>query len=130
MGDVKKPRGKSFGSGQPVPKSAGRPPLSPEAKAIRSLTTEEYVKIVGTMMHFNDQQIHIVANGEEFTQIEKIVASVLLKAREYGDPNRVEVLFQRLLGPVKQIIETKQDIRTEIEYTADWGTVERKEDKA
>ena len=82
--------------------------LSKEAKALRRLTTDEYIKTINKFMYMDltDLQKIFDTSHPEYDRkitnqmpvLEIFVCSVLAKCIKEGDPARMEFILNRILG--------------------------------
>lgn len=99
MATGKKTGGRDFKNGNNANPN-GRPPLSPEAKEFKSLTTDQYIKLVNKFLHATEDDVLQIVNDCRSTMLEKFVANIVLKGGNFGDINRLEFLLERIIGPV------------------------------
>lgn len=96
-----KTRWKPGQSGNP----AGKPPDTPEMKAVKQLTKAQLAEI-GTFIITGDRDaLQGIMERDDETILRKMVASVCLKVIAKGDMAALDVLLNRLVGKVKDEIE-------------------------
>lgn len=100
----KKTGGKDFVKGN-VPKSPGRPPLSPEAKKLRKLTTEEFVKRVNKYLHMSKNKLRAGITNGNIQVLDLCIRSSLVKCIEKGDYSTLEKMLDRIIGKVAMKLE-------------------------
>lgn len=98
MAKGRKTGGKDFVKGNPI--VGGRPPLSPEAKLFKKLTTQEYIMLVNKFLHATEEQVTMIINDCRSTMLEKFVANLILNGADAGNEQKLGFLLDRLIGPV------------------------------
>lgn len=96
------PKGKS---GNPD----GRPPLSPDAKALKKLTQESLEEIGDLILRADKPALSIIAASTTEPAIRVIYAKAALNAMVKGDVQNLEVILNRCIGKVKERTEHSFD---------------------
>jgi hypothetical protein len=93
----------------------GRPSISPELKKIPGITKEEVDKILAKFSRMSRDEIKAFMADPTATMMELMVGSVVLKAYQHGDQNRLGFIFDRTIGKVKEVKEIQLPKPTLIE---------------
>lgn len=82
----------------------GPTPLPPEIKEARKLNRVELEALFNKYLHATKEEM-VAAKADPNTKaIELIVLSILIMGIQKGDERRLGFLLDRLLGPVKQVV--------------------------
>jgi len=82
------------------PKGVPRP--SPEDKTIKHLTQYEFRQVFSEFIGLTKEQIIAISKDPNSTALRLMVASVLVKAINNGDADRLEYFIQRIAGKMKE----------------------------
>lgn len=94
----KKTGGRDFQKGH---KPLGhRPKLSPEARAIRELTAEQYILMTNKLLSATEDEIIEISESPNSTMLEKFIAQIIVKGLWSGDAARLGFFLDRVIGPV------------------------------
>lgn len=119
---AKPPRGRPFEKGKSGnPK--GRPPLSPELRAIKELTADEVKRTIAKYFRLSKREVEEILGDDSLPSIDHLIASTICVAIKNGDISRAEYLFMRSLGKVTEKVEIQQPEPVIIERL-DGATVE------
>lgn len=94
----------------------GRPPTSPEVKALRKLTSE-YIEEIGDLILMQDwAKLQEIANSQDVPPIQRIYAKALVMAERKGDTAALEQFLNRVVGKVREKLDMSAggDIRVHI----------------
>lgn len=91
--------GRDFEPGNPG--SPGRPKLLPEAEGLPRIDKDSYNRLLNHTLSLTEEQLTAIESDPSKTMLEKWLASIVKKGAENGDPNRLEILLSRAIGPVK-----------------------------
>lgn len=114
---------------------SGRPKLPEELK---DCTAGELKLLIWRLWKTKVAELKkMVAEDSEAGAGEQVVAQVFLKAIEYGDPQRLDYLLNRLIGKVKEVVEVEGSVKFELPtpqeaakiLAADWALLPAKEVK-
>lgn len=83
----------------------GRPRMTDEEKEVRRFTRESISEAINTIAELKDAEVETLLSDPDATQVEKIVAKVLLVARSTGDFTQMDKLLDRCIGKVPQKLE-------------------------
>ncbi len=83
----------------------GRPPMSPEQKAMRRLNKTEFERIANRFLFATDKDQAQLLLDPDMTMIEHAIQAILAAARTHGDHARMEWFLSRLIGKVKDQVE-------------------------
>ena len=103
MADKKKVVGRPFKKGKPG--GPGRPPLAPELKGIPKLTKEQVEACIAKYQWMSLDELEVALKDPKRSMLEHMVMSIIHKAVKHGDQNRLEFLFNRTIGKVKDQVE-------------------------
>lgn len=85
--------------------AGGRPKLSPELKAIKALTSEEYIRTISKHLRKNKKQLLDTLQDANSTVLDMVICSTFAKVIKDGDIYRAECMFTRMLGKVTDKVE-------------------------
>lgn len=72
----------------------------------RDLITRDHLKaILSRFSSLTKKQLKEIMDAEDTAMLDAIVASIMFKALETGDANRLEFLFNRMIGKVKEELD-------------------------
>jgi hypothetical protein len=89
--------------------------MSNELKKIPGITKEEVDKILAKFSRMSRDEIKAFMEDRTATMMELMVGSVVLKAYQHGDQNRLGFIFDRTIGKVKEVKEIQLPKPTLIE---------------
>lgn len=101
------PRGRPFVKGQSG-NPGGKPPLSPELKAIKELTVDELKRTISKYFRLSKDQVNEILEDGNLPSIDHLIASTICVAIKNGDIARAEYLFMRSLGKVTEKLEIER----------------------
>jgi hypothetical protein len=87
----------------------GKPKLMPEVDGLPRLTKDTYNRLLNQTLHYSKEKLNEVIMDDTSTMLEKWVAMIVSKGTVGGDPNRLEALLSRAIGPIKQEIQHEGD---------------------
>jgi hypothetical protein len=120
MARGRKTGGRDFVKGQ-VANPKGRPDGLPNS--VRQLTTKEYIELVNDLSGLTANELKEIAKDGSTPAMKAMIANIMAKGIEFGDAGRAHFFLDRLLGPVVQKVETKQEVKQEVMvYTSEWGS--------
>jgi len=94
---------------KPYPKGvSGNPKGKPKAL----LTKDTVERIHQQMAQKTRAQLQAVIDNKDSTMLEITVASILIKAAQQGDANRLEQVLERAVGKVVTVTESKHEVET------------------
>lgn len=82
----------------------GRPPLTKEQKALRSLTLKSYREVIEMVLTGNLEELKEFAQHKDTPVIQVGVATALLKAIKNGDASVLEMFAARIIGKIPEVI--------------------------
>lgn len=85
----------------------GRPKLPADVKAARIMDKVALSRAMHELIHASDEILTALVASPTAPALSKALASVLLKAIEDGDMQRVEGLLRRYIGPVESTVNMK-----------------------
>jgi hypothetical protein len=83
----------------------GAPKLPPEVKEIRLLTSQKITEMISKFIAATPEEIKAIATSPAATVLEIYIAKILMKGSNDGDTHRLDFLFNRVVGPVRQKID-------------------------
>lgn len=84
---------------------SGRPVMTPEQKALRTLTLEIYRDVINAALTGNLEDLKAIAQDPESSAIKVGVATSLMKAIQRGDPSVLELFASRIVGKIPDVID-------------------------
>lgn len=87
----------------------GRPPLPPEIREARKLTTAEFIRVANKLLDMTKAEVVALQKAPDSSIMESILASILVKGFNEGDASRLTFFLDRLLGKVKDRVELSGD---------------------
>ncbi len=84
---------------------AGRPPQTPEERALRKVNRKEFEELVNILLHTSVEELQTIANDKTNTGMTMMLASIIAKAIKYGDQRRMDFFLNRLIGKVPERFE-------------------------
>lgn len=108
MAKGSKTGGRDFPPGQSG-NPAGRPPLPEELKLARSLNQIEFERVAHRILKTPWGQLVEVAQNRETEAFAAGFSAFILKIISTGDPARMTLLLDRLIGTVKKKVEVSGD---------------------
>ncbi len=103
MAKGKKTGGRNFTPGNRF--GQGQPKLPEDIKEARKLNRIEFERILNQFLHMTDEELLRYMDGPDCTQIEGLIAHLIVKGKEFGDHRRLSLILDRLVGPVSQKVE-------------------------
>ena len=82
----------------------GRPPLTKEQKALRSLTLQSYREVIEMALTGNLEELKEFAQDPDTPVIQVGVATAILKAIKNGDASVLEQFAARIIGKIPDVI--------------------------
>lgn len=87
---------------------------NPSGKPKVVFTAEELRKRIAKALSFNKEQLAEILHDKKSTSLDLVLASVIAKAIKDGDINKMEYLFNRSIGKVKDTLDVTQNILTDM----------------
>jgi hypothetical protein len=87
------------------PGGPGRPPILPELKAARVLTTAIVHQAFAEMATATPAEVKAKATDPNVSMLTATIGAILAKAYTQGDPTRLNFVLERTIGKVKEHIE-------------------------
>lgn len=78
---------------------------NPAGRAKQFLTQDKIMSVIGKFADMTSAQLEEILKSPKSSMLEITVASILAKAAETGDYSRLEFLFSRSVGKVKEQLE-------------------------
>lgn len=104
----------------------GRPPTTPEVKALRKITAQSLEEIGDLILSGNKAKLQEVANSQTEPAIRVIYAKAACNAMLKGDVTTLELILNRVVGKVKEKVDLSgEGFKIVIE---DYGKNEKKTD--
>jgi multidrug efflux pump subunit AcrB len=104
MAKNKKTGGRNFPSGKSGNPN-GRPPLTKEAKELRKLTADEFIKRVNKYLHMTAAQIKTEMDNPKATVLDMYIGNTLAIGLKRGDYNTLDNILNRIIGKLKETVE-------------------------
>jgi hypothetical protein len=106
------------GKGRPWPKGVsgnpgGRKKLPEDIKAVRELNKLEMERLLNRFIYMKREELEAIKTNKDTTLLELFVASVVSKGITMGDERRLNFLFDRLVGRVKESVEHSLSVTLE-----------------
>ena len=83
--------------------------MSADEKEVRKYTRESIGEAINKIAELKDNELDKLLSDEDGTQLEKIMAKVMLEARKSGDFTQFDKMLDRCIGRVPQPIEGSPD---------------------
>jgi hypothetical protein len=90
----------------------GRKKVDPALIGIKELTTDEVRRIVGKCCDMSKDDIETCLKDKRGTALELALMSALNKAIEEGDTARLDFLFNRTIGKVKEEVDHRIQVQS------------------
>ena len=97
-----KPGVRAWGNKYPPPKSNGRPPLPPEIKEIRKLTTKEFIERINKYLYLSKDQLKAGISKGNIEVLDLCIRASLVKCIEKGDYYMLDKMMERLIGKPRE----------------------------
>jgi hypothetical protein len=110
-----KPRGGRFQPGQSG-NPGGRPKIREELRDMKRLNQERFLLIVTEFLSKTKNELRRAVNDPDSSALEMMLASLMEKAIERGDPTRVNFLLDRTIGKVPDKIEAIAHIHQNVAH--------------
>jgi hypothetical protein len=105
--------GKRFEKGKPG--GPGRPPLPADVREVRRLNKVELERALNDFLLLTPDQLKKKRQDPETTMLEHLILSVMSHGTSKGDPVRLDFFLNRLVGKVKEQVETSGQIKVIVE---------------
>lgn len=102
----KKSGGRNFKKGQSGNPS-GRPPLPPEVKAAKALTTAQFIETASRYLQATPAQLRDARESDDTTALDRVVISIIEGAMIFGDERKLTMLLDRTIGKVPDKLESE-----------------------
>lgn len=120
----RKTGGRDFQKGKPG--GPGQPKIPVEVIEARKINKVESERILNKFLHLSLDELAAFANDKSNTVHEMLVARILYEGIKRGDHVKLEWVYSRLVGKVKEEIEVSQ--RESIDVIIDkWRSVDPKD---
>ncbi len=96
----KKPRG--FQKGHKL--SKGKPPLTPEVRGIRAMSSQLILSLMARFFDMDRSQLATYLQNPATPSLDLMLGKFILKAIDENDPSRFKELMDRLIGKSKESI--------------------------
>lgn len=83
----------------------GRPIISPEIKALKTLTVKSYREIIQHVIDGNVEQLKEIVRDNTQPALKVAVAAAVITAIKKGDIATVEKILERVIGKVPDIVQ-------------------------
>lgn len=83
----------------------GRPKLENSEKELRRYTREHIADVINKVGELKDAEVQLLLSDPDSTQMEKVVAKVMLTARSEGTFSELDKMLDRAIGKVPQKTE-------------------------
>ncbi len=97
----------SYKKGQPSPNPGGRPKLPDDVREARRLSQVELERAINRHLFMTPAALKVAQGDPKTTMLEQIVIGLLIKAVSLGDPYRLDLILNRLIGRVVERVEVK-----------------------
>lgn len=99
-----KPRGKPFAPGNSA-NPGGRPTLPPEVKEARRLSQKELELSLNRWLFASREACELAAEDQSAPMVDHVVVALLLAATKAGCPTRLDMILNRLIGKVTDVVK-------------------------
>jgi len=100
----KKTGGRDWGPGNPPPKSMGCR-MSSEARQLRKLTTDEFIKRVTKYFHAPKDKLENIVTDGKSTSLDVYICTCILGGIKSFNYDTLDKMLNRIIGPVKVKLE-------------------------
>lgn len=83
----------------------GRPKLHPDVMDIKPYTQRDLALIIRDMVDMEPEQILSLTQDPKTSCLKLMLASTIMKGVKEGDHSRIDFLFNRMIGKVKEVRE-------------------------
>lgn len=97
----------SFVKGDPRCNYKGAPKTSPEVKALKKLTLEEYIKLINKYLSITTEEMKVIAQDPKTTVLELAIISILKRCVETGNVTNLEIVLSRLIGKPENVLNIR-----------------------
>ena len=97
----------------------GRPSLPPDLKEARALNKVELERLLNKYIHMDLPGMKTIYQDTKTPAIEAIIAKIIFEAVSRGDEKRLDFILNRLIGPVKVILQIENVSDEEFEQEAE-----------
>lgn len=126
MAKGKKTGGRNFEPGI-CPNPNGRPPITPEVKALRGLTHEHIKDVMDLLVDQEFEKLREMAKDTSLPALKLLYIRAVLRAVETGDLANIEIVLNRVLGKPKERIEHSGAITLESIIASHYDTSTKKD---
>lgn len=109
MAQGKKTGGRNFAKGNPG--GPGRPSFG--ITQARNLNKEECEDLLNKLIRLPQEKLREIMSDNETQGLDALIASIIIKGIEFGDYSRLNFLFDRLIGKVKEPVEVSGSVTLE-----------------
>lgn len=117
MAKGKKTGGRNIKPGEKIAVGFGRPRLTQQARDLKKLTSDEFIKIANKFHYMNREEITEYLRSPKATMLELAVGGTMVKAVQTQDITRINSILDRSIGKVKYMedeIEESLDIQSQV----------------
>lgn len=104
------PKGNKLGKGQPI--------VPPEVREAKKIVRADYIQIIKDLSNKPVDDILRIASDKKENILRACVASAMLWTHKKGEPQRLEILMQRVVGKVKERVELDAKVDSDINLSA------------
>lgn len=79
---------------------AGRPPMPKELREVKDMTPSFVKKVIAKLAQMTREEMDAWVNSGSLNNLERMVASIIVKATSEGDHNKLSFLLDRTIGKV------------------------------
>lgn len=112
MTQGRKTGGRDFAKGHKG--GPGRPPLPEDLKGVKALTQEAVKRRVAQLLEMPYPELTRLKKSRNKSVMDALLIEVIENAKKYGDHARLEFLFQRCVGKVKEEVDVNVKHRFEL----------------
>ncbi len=80
----------------------GRPKIRADLKKVKLMSSEDAARLLQKIMNMNTREIQAMVEDEQTPAMEMMIARIITKAINEGDPARLNFLFDRTIGKVME----------------------------
>lgn len=103
----RKTGGRDWGKDNPPPKSPGTPKLTKEARELKAMTADSYIKLVTKYLYMPVAEIKEAIKNNNLPALELYICTCIASGIKTGDYWKLDRMLDRLIGRVK--VEMKLD---------------------
>lgn len=111
----KKTGGRDFVKGNKNTAGPGRPGLSTEEKALKKLTSSQFIQLVCKYFYMTRSELRATVSDDSISVLDWYIRNCIAKGIDRGDYGQLDSMLNRIIGKVKDKLEIDGSLDAEIE---------------